>query len=122
MFFSVTKGQRHRYRQPVIQNTRKHMSTINTVELPPQRPDKIKKNSEVLIPKGIMGQLTCHTHPHLITEDCLTGGVTQAEYIGRREKFVSKLVAEVNNPHKTHIVSSKNIKSLFRNDMTHKLP
>ncbi|CAB3221610.1 unnamed protein product [Arctia plantaginis] len=116
---TMTKGQRQRCRQPVIQNKKKCLSTINTVELPPQRPEKTTRSSEVFIPKGIMGQLTCHTHPHLITEDCLTGGVTQAEYVARREKLVSKLVAEVNNPHKTHIIV---IPAASKQYMSEKIP
>ncbi|XP_053602058.1 xaa-Pro aminopeptidase 3-like [Plodia interpunctella] len=56
------------------------------------------------IPKGIFGQPTCHTHPHLIRPEQLTCGITQAEYRERREMLVNKLVAEVGNEHKTHII------------------
>ncbi|KAG6460790.1 hypothetical protein O3G_MSEX012217 [Manduca sexta] len=56
------------------------------------------------IPKGILGQATCHTHPHLIQQDHLTCGITQMEYRERRETLVSRLVAEVENMHKSHII------------------
>ncbi|XP_047526188.1 xaa-Pro aminopeptidase 3-like [Pieris napi] len=55
------------------------------------------------IPKGILGQPTCHTHPHLISHGYLTCGVTQLEYKERRETLVSKL-AEAENLHKTHVI------------------
>lgn len=57
------------------------------------------------IPKGILGQPTCHTHPHMVEKDNLTCGITQAEFRERRETLVRKLAAEVENMHKTHIVS-----------------
>ncbi|KAH9629610.1 hypothetical protein HF086_002546 [Spodoptera exigua] len=56
-----------------------------------------------VIPKGTFGQPTCHTHPHLIKEEHLTWGITQAEYKKRRETLVQKLVAESENMHNTHI-------------------
>lgn len=68
-------------------------------------PGVILANQQYHIPKGAMGQPTCHTHPHLISPDHLTSGVTQAEYKDRRDIFVHKLVAEIQNEHKTHIVS-----------------
>ena len=61
--------------------------------------------SHMSIPKGNLGQPTHHTHPHLISQEHLTCGVTQAEYKERRERLVNKLLEEVVNIHTTHIVS-----------------
>lgn len=47
------------------------------------------------IPLGVLGQATCHSHPHLIEEQFLTHSVTQAEYAGRRAELVKRLVEEV---------------------------
>ncbi|XP_022125931.2 xaa-Pro aminopeptidase 3 [Pieris rapae] len=66
----------------------------------PPDPERIQQFS---IPKGIFGQPTCHTHPHLISHGNLTCGVTQLEYKERRETLVSKL-AEAENLHKTHVI------------------
>lgn len=68
-------------------------------------PPETKTLSQFSVPKGILGQPTCHTHPHMISQGHLTCGITQMEYKDRRDTLVSKLVAEVNNVHQTHIVS-----------------
>lgn len=57
------------------------------------------------IPTGEMGQPTCHTHPHLVPPGQLTCGVSQAEYVDRRNTFVKKLQMEIANEHLTHVVS-----------------
>ncbi|XP_026728786.1 xaa-Pro aminopeptidase 3 [Trichoplusia ni] len=72
---------------------------LSTVETPPK-----EKHISLSIPKGIMGQPTCHTHPHLVQPDCLTWGMTQLEYKDRRDRLVSKLVGEAVNMHNTHII------------------
>lgn len=74
---------------------------LSTIENPPG----IKKAPELSIPQGILGQATCHTHPHLIGPDQIINWLTQTEFRERRETFVNKLVAEVENINKTHIVS-----------------
>lgn len=57
------------------------------------------------IPKGILGQPTCHTHPHMIPNGQLTCGITQEEYKERRDNLVAKLLEESEHIHKSHIVS-----------------
>ncbi|CAH2242453.1 jg20448 [Pararge aegeria aegeria] len=56
------------------------------------------------IPKGILGQPTCHTHPHLIPNGQLTCGITQQEYKERRDSLLSKLLEESEHIHKSHIL------------------
>ncbi|KAL4721133.1 hypothetical protein ACJJTC_009413 [Scirpophaga incertulas] len=71
----------------------------STVETPPRQ-----SLSDLAVPKGILGQATCHTHPHLIQPGHLTCGITQLEYKERRETLVNKLISEVENIHKSHII------------------
>ncbi|XP_023948956.2 xaa-Pro aminopeptidase 3 [Bicyclus anynana] len=56
------------------------------------------------IPKGILGQPTYHTHPHLIPNGQLTCGITQQEYKERRDNLVAKLLEEPEHIHKTQII------------------
>lgn len=95
--FSVSKEPRKLFRLPPFKETFRHLGTIET----PTENRTVQK----FIPKGILGQPTCHTHPHLIPEDHLTHGIMQAEYKERRERLVSKLAKEMENVHTTHIVS-----------------
>ncbi|CAH2068220.1 unnamed protein product, partial [Iphiclides podalirius] len=81
----------------VNQNKWRCMSQIG---LPPET----KAVPQFSIPKGILGQPTCHTHPHMISQGHLTCGITQMEYKERRDTLVSKLIAEVDNVHQTHII------------------
>ncbi|KAI8429372.1 hypothetical protein MSG28_000017 [Choristoneura fumiferana] len=43
------------------------------------KPSDEKMVPKFQIPKGIMGQPTCHTHPHMIPPDFLTCGITQMD-------------------------------------------
>ncbi|CAK1548077.1 unnamed protein product [Leptosia nina] len=74
----------------------RHLSSI-------KNPPDVKYIPELKIPQGVLGQPTCHTHPHLISTGYLTCGITQMEYKERRETLVSKLV-EAENVHKTHVI------------------
>ncbi|CAG9109787.1 unnamed protein product [Plutella xylostella] len=67
-------------------------------------PPGVKAEQQFSIPKGILGQPTCHTHPHMIGPGQLTCGITQAEYRERRETLVAKLLAESQDAHKNHII------------------
>ncbi|XP_072935303.1 xaa-Pro aminopeptidase 3 [Epargyreus clarus] len=73
---------------------------MSTIEYPPD----FKPASQFAIPNCIVGQPTYHTHPHMIPHGHLTCGITQAEYKERRDTFVGKLVSEINNVHKNHII------------------
>lgn len=73
---------------------------LSTIEHPPG----LKAVPQYTIPKGIFGQPTCHTHPHMVPSDHLTCGITQLEYKERRDTLVSKLAAEIDNKNKTHII------------------
>ncbi|XP_013185348.2 xaa-Pro aminopeptidase 3 [Amyelois transitella] len=90
----ASKGRRRVFNQPP-----NRLKSMSTKEVPPGI-----KDVRFTIPKGIFGQPTCHTHPHLIRPEQLTCGVTQMEYRERREMLVNKLVAEVGNEHKTHVI------------------
>lgn len=68
-----------------------------------EKPEKEKINFS--IPIGEMGQPTCHTHPHLVPAGQLTCGVSQAEYVDRRDTLVRKLQMEILNEHHNHVVS-----------------
>ncbi|CAH2989792.1 unnamed protein product [Chilo suppressalis] len=72
----------------------------STVENPPG----VKTMPQFTVPTGILGQATCHTHPHLIQPGYLTCGITQMEYRERRETLVNKLVSEMENTHQSHII------------------
>ncbi|XP_026323865.1 xaa-Pro aminopeptidase 3-like [Hyposmocoma kahamanoa] len=71
------------------------------------------------IPTGEMGQPTCHTHPHLIPAGQLTCGVSQAEYVNRRDFFVRKLQMEMENEHLNHVIV---IPAAAKQYMTEKIP
>ncbi|GBP08309.1 Xaa-Pro aminopeptidase 3 [Eumeta japonica] len=75
----------------------RYLSTIDTTP-------EMKAVSHFSIPRGVMGQPTCYTHPHLVEPGHLTCGITQAEFRERRDSFVNKLATEVQNIHKTHII------------------
>ncbi|XP_022825118.1 probable Xaa-Pro aminopeptidase 3 isoform X1 [Spodoptera litura] len=94
---TASKERRKLFRQSHFQDTIRCMSAQET-------PTIEKNKIPFVIPKGTFGQPTYHTHPHLIKEEHLTWGVTQAEYKKRRETLVAKLVAESENMHNTHIV------------------
>ncbi|XP_073960588.1 xaa-Pro aminopeptidase 3-like [Choristoneura fumiferana] len=83
------------------------------------KPSDEKMVPKFQIPKGIMGQPTCHTHPHMIPPDFLTCGITQMEYKERREILVQKLLLEVNNVHKSHIIV---IPAAHKQYMSDKIP
>lgn len=74
---------------------------LSTVENPPG----LATNTQFSIPKCIVGQPTCYTHPHMIAEGHLTCGITQQEYKERRDTLVNKLNAEPDHAHKFHVVS-----------------
>ncbi|XP_026501213.2 xaa-Pro aminopeptidase 3-like [Vanessa tameamea] len=74
--------------------------SLSTVENPPN----LIASSQFRIPKCIVGQPTCYTHPHMISEGYLTCGITQQEYKERRDTLVSKLVAETEHAHKSHVI------------------
>ncbi|XP_045453239.1 xaa-Pro aminopeptidase 3-like [Melitaea cinxia] len=73
---------------------------LSTVENPPG----FASNTQFSIPKCIVGQPTCYTHPHMIAEGHLTCGITQQEYKERRDTLVNKLNAEPDHAHKSHVV------------------
>lgn len=98
LFILASKELRRVFRQGFIQRTSRCLSTLGN-------PPSVTTASQFTIPKGILGQPTCHTHPHMIPMDNLTCGITQAEFRERRETLVRKLAAEEENMHKTHIVS-----------------
>ncbi|XP_038209094.1 xaa-Pro aminopeptidase 3-like [Zerene cesonia] len=69
-----------------------------------QNPPDSELRTQFTIPNGIVGQPTFHTHPHLIPHGHLTCGITQMEYKERREALVSKLISEVDNVHRSHVI------------------
>ncbi|VVC92438.1 unnamed protein product [Leptidea sinapis] len=85
----------------------------SSIDAPPSSSREI---AQLTIPKGILGQPTCHTHPHLIQQGQLTCGITQQEYKERRETFVRKLLAEVENVHKTHLIVIPAAKKQYMSD------
>ncbi|XP_013144455.1 PREDICTED: probable Xaa-Pro aminopeptidase 3 isoform X2 [Papilio polytes] len=91
------KRAKHLVRQNLSQNKWRCMSQM---EIPPEE----KIVPQFSIPKGILGQPTYHTHPHMIAKGHLTCGITQMEYKERRDTLVNKLIAEVDNVHKSHII------------------
>ncbi|XP_063373388.1 xaa-Pro aminopeptidase 3-like [Cydia amplana] len=95
LFNTVSKSRRKVCGKP--EQIIRRMSVID-------HPSDEKMVSKFQIPKGIMGQPTFHTHPHLIEPDFLTCGITQMEYRERRETLVQKLAAEVQNEHQSHII------------------
>lgn len=103
------KSQRKLCKQPILHNRNR---CISTIEVPPRE----KQEPQPLIPKGILGQPTCHTHPHLIQQDYLTCGITLTEYKERRETLVRKLASEVNNVHKTHIIVIPGARKQYMSD------
>ncbi|XP_014359819.2 xaa-Pro aminopeptidase 3 [Papilio machaon] len=88
---------RHLLRKNLNQNKWRCMSQMET---PPEE----KIVPQFSIPKGIVGQPTYHTHPHMIPKGHLTCGITQMEYKERRDTLVNKLIAEVDNIHKNHVI------------------
>ncbi|KAL0850558.1 hypothetical protein ABMA28_012333 [Loxostege sticticalis] len=92
----AARSRKRLFRQVVSKQQSRWNSTI---ENPPGM-----KAPQMSIPQGIFGQATCHTHPHLIQPGHLTCGITQMEYKERRETLVNKLVSEMENIHKSHII------------------
>uniref|UniRef100_A0A2A4K4X0 Aminopeptidase P N-terminal domain-containing protein n=1 Tax=Heliothis virescens TaxID=7102 RepID=A0A2A4K4X0_HELVI len=93
---TVNKDRRRLYRLPVLQNTHRQLSSFET-------PTQIE-NPPFSIPRGNLGQPTCYTHPHLISEEHLTCGITQAEFRERRETLIRNLAGETENAHRSHII------------------
>ncbi|XP_068628724.1 xaa-Pro aminopeptidase 3-like [Battus philenor] len=91
------KHAKHLLRQNLNQNKWRSMSQM---DIPPEETSL----SQFTIPKGIVGQPTCHTHPHMISPGHLTCGITQMEYKERRDTLVNKLLSEVDNAHKSHVI------------------
>ncbi|CAG5035273.1 unnamed protein product [Parnassius apollo] len=103
------KRTKHLLRPNLNQNKWRCMSQI---EMPPD----VKTIPQFSIPKGILGQPTCHTHPHMISQGHLTCGITQMEYKERRDTLVSKLIAEVDNIYKTHIIVIPGARKQYMSD------
>ncbi|XP_026764262.2 xaa-Pro aminopeptidase 3-like [Galleria mellonella] len=93
----ASKGRRRVFRQVLSEDRCRWLSTV-------ENPPGVKDVPQFSIPKAVVGQATCHTHPHLIPPGQLTCGITQMEYRERRDALVTKLMAEVQNAHKTHII------------------
>ncbi|KOB68397.1 putative xaa-pro dipeptidase app [Operophtera brumata] len=105
----VSRELRRVCRQSFIQRTARCKSSVGN-------PPSETPVAQFAIPKGILGQPTCHTHPHLVPKDNLTRGITQAEFRERRETLVGKLVADVDNMHKTHIIVIPAARKQFMSD------
>ncbi|XP_061383013.1 xaa-Pro aminopeptidase 3-like [Danaus plexippus] len=92
----ASKSPRRLLRNTLIRERCRYKSSIGNP------PDVMSETTT--IPKGILGQPTCHTHPHLISDGHLTCGITQQEYKDRRDTLVEKLVSSKENEHRSHII------------------
>ncbi|XP_047028903.1 xaa-Pro aminopeptidase 3-like isoform X1 [Helicoverpa zea] len=108
----ANKERRRLFRPPLFRNTHRQLSSCETPTEQIDRP-------LFFVPRGNFGQPTCHTHPHLISEEHLTCGISQAEYKERRETLVKKLAGEAENIHKSHIIV---IPAASRQYMSDKIP
>ncbi|XP_059056542.1 xaa-Pro aminopeptidase 3-like [Achroia grisella] len=93
----ASKSRKRLLKQVLCENRCKWLSTV-------ENPPGIKNVPQFSIPKVVVGQATCHTHPHLVPPGQLTCGITQMEYRERRDTLVNKLMEEVGNVHKAHII------------------
>ncbi|PZC74238.1 hypothetical protein B5X24_HaOG208164 [Helicoverpa armigera] len=109
---TANKERRRLFRPPLFRNTHRQLSSCETPTEQIDRP-------LFFVPRGNFGQPTCHTHPHLISEEHLTCGISQAEYKERRETLVKKLAGEAENIHKSHIIV---IPAASRQYMSDKIP
>nr|XP_034823964.1 xaa-Pro aminopeptidase 3 isoform X2 [Maniola hyperantus] len=82
----------------------KHPLSVKRCMLSSENPSDMLAMQSAKIPKGILGQPTCHTHPHMIPSGQLTCGITQQEYKERRDNLVAKLLEESVHIHKSHII------------------
>ncbi|XP_045761672.1 xaa-Pro aminopeptidase 3-like isoform X2 [Maniola jurtina] len=82
----------------------KHPVVVKRCMLSTEKPSDMLAMQSAKIPKGILGQPTCHTHPHMIPNGQLTCGITQQEYKERRDNLVAKLLEESQHIHKSHII------------------
>ncbi|XP_049885679.1 xaa-Pro aminopeptidase 3-like [Pectinophora gossypiella] len=92
-----------RSRRQVLKLLSGNSRCLSTMEPPPGEVQRLKQ-PQFAIPKGVMGQPTCYTHPHMVQEGYLTCGITQAEYVDRRDMLVTKLTQEIENENTNHLI------------------